>query len=361
MSLQVRIKHSLGGFQLDVDFASPGGVTALFGRSGAGKTSVLNAVAGLLRPSVGHIQIGDQVLQSQARFVPPHRRQIGYVFQAPRLFPHLSVAGNLAYGRRFARKAQEGLCRDEVIALLGLEPLLGRRPEALSGGEAQRVALGRALLAAPRMLIMDEPLASLDAAHKAEILPYLEALKSRSGLPILYVSHAMDEIARLADTLVLMQRGRTPHVGPIEQLLADPALVPLIGVRDAGAVLEGIVTTQSPDGLAEITLPDGGTLYLPGVAAPISAAVRVRVLAQDIILSQDKPERLSALNILPVIIRKVQIGEGPGAAIALEAGGTALLARVTARSARAMGLTPGQRCYAVLKATSVAPFSIGHK
>jgi len=268
----------------------------------------------------------------------------------------LDGAGNLDYGTGFAGSAN-GVARGEVIDRLGLGPLLARRPAALSGGEAQRVALGRALLARPRLLLMDEPLASLDAPRKAEILPYLEALKARANLPILYVSHAMDEVARLADTLVLMRDGAVTAAGPLREVLADPASVPLVGVRDAGAVLDGVVRGHE-GGLAQIAVGDA-VLHLPGVAAAPGARLRVRVLAQDVILARRRPEGLSAQNVLPVTVRSVQMGSGPGAAVALELGGAPLLARVTARAVHDLGLVEGMDCYAVLKATSVAPMSIG--
>lgn len=355
MSLEVQLRRELGAFTLDARFAAPGGVTALFGRSGAGKSTVLNAVAGLLR-CAGRVTLDGRVLQEGRTFLAPHRRRIGYVFQDARLFPHLDVAANLDYGARFGQGGP-AIPRARVIELLGLGPLLARRPGALSGGEAQRVALGRALLARPALLLMDEPLAALDAPRKAEILPYLEALKAEASLPILYVSHAMDEVARLADTLVLMNAGQVTRAGPLREVLADPAAVPLVGVRDAGAVLDGVITGQA-DGLAAIAVGPH-VLHLPGVGAPVGARVRVRVLAQDVILARTRPEGLSALNILPARVRAVQLGDGPGAAVALDAGGMALLARITARSARAMDLAEGQEVWAVLKATSVAAMSIG--
>ncbi|MEO0938652.1 MAG: molybdenum ABC transporter ATP-binding protein [Pseudomonadota bacterium] len=353
MSLQVEIRHRQGDFTLDVAFHAPRGVTALFGRSGAGKSTVLNVVSGLLQPDQARITLDGAALERLA----PHARRIGYVFQEARLFPHLSVAGNLDYGARYAQGAAGGIARDEVIALLGLETLLARRPAALSGGEAQRVALGRALLAQPRLLLMDEPLASLDAPRKAEILPYLEALKARAGLPILYVSHAMDEVARLADTLVLMRGGTVTAAGRLQDVLADPAAVPLVGVRDAGAVLDGVVQGQR-DGLAQIAVGDA-LLHLPGVTAAPGARVRVRVLAQDVILARTRPTGISAQNVLHVTIRSVQMGDGPGAAVALDLSGALLLARVTARAVRELELREGMACFAVLKATSVAPMSIG--
>lgn len=358
--ISVAIRHALPGFKLDVAFDTGPGVTALFGPSGAGKTSIANAVAGLLRTDTGRVAIDGEVLLDTGRGIdlPPHQRRLGYVFQDARLFPQMTVRQNLRYGARFARPGGTALPEDDVIALLGIGDLLARRPRALSGGERQRVALGRALLSRPRALIMDEPLASLDAPRKAEILPYLERLRAEAGLPILYVSHALDEIARLADHLILLHAGQVAVAGPVFDVLADPAAMRLLGVREAGAVLLARVEAHGPDGLTRLRTA-GGALELPGVAAPEGALVRVRVLAHDVMLSLRRPEGLSAQNILPVTITEVHHGGGPGAAVLLDAGGDRLLARITARSARDMGLRPGLSCYAILKATTVAPEAIG--
>lgn len=359
MSLSVDIKHTFDSFALDVAFDAGPGITALFGRSGAGKTSVINAVAGLLRADSAHIRFGTEVLCDSAtgHFDPPHKRRFGYVFQDARLFAHLSVCDNLMFGARYAGDTRISL--DEVCDLLGLTPLLARMPRHLSGGEKQRVALGRALLSQPRMLLMDEPLASLDGPRKAEILPYLERLRDGPlALPILYVSHAVDEVARLADQLVLLQNGTVATAGSLFDVMSDPAAVPLLGVREAGAVLEARVKNHAGDGLSTL-MTSAGPLELPGVQAPVGARVRLRVLAQDVILSLDRPDGLSSVNVLPVHITQVRPGDGPGAAIALQAGQEALLARVTARAVRDMKLHAGMHCYAILKATTVAPGSIG--
>lgn len=361
MTLRIDMQHRFDGFGLDVRFEAGPGITALFGRSGAGKTTVINAVAGLLRPDVGQITLGDQVLFDSTMGIhkPAAARRLGYVFQDARLFPHLSVQDNLMFGARYAPKDAPGPTLADVTTLLGLDALLTRAPRTLSGGEKQRVALGRALLSRPAMLLMDEPLASLDGPRKQEILPYLERLRDGPlGLPILYVSHAVDEIARLADTLVLLKDGRVQAQGPLYDVMADPAAVPLLGVREAGAVIDAEVTGHGDDGLSSLTF-SGGVLELPGVQAEVGAKVRLRVLAQDVILSLQPPEGLSSINVLPVRIEAVQLGEGPGAAIALRAGDAPLLSRVTARSVVKMGLTPGLKCYAILKAMTVAPGSIG--
>ncbi|MEL6451804.1 MAG: molybdenum ABC transporter ATP-binding protein [Pseudomonadota bacterium] len=354
MTLSVALSHRFGDFALDVAFDAGPGVTALFGRSGAGKTTIVNAVAGLLRPDRAEIRLGDTIFDSPRVHIPPHKRRIGYVFQDARLFPHLTVAQNLDYAARFGARPHG---RDGVIDLLGIAPLLARRPATLSGGEKQRVALGRALLSDPQLLLMDEPLAALDGPRKAEILPYLDRLKTDSAVPILYVSHAVDEVARLADHMVLLSDGRVARHGPLFEVMADPAAIPLLGVREAGAVMRATVRAHGADGLSTLDTA-AGPLHLMGVHAPVGTQVRLRVLAQDILLSLTRPEGLSAQNILPVTITAIRAGDGPGAAVALDAAGDALLARVTARAVTGMGLRPCQQLFAVIKATSVGHTAI---
>ena len=248
--LDVEIEHRLGSFTLDIRFTTGSGLTALFGRSGAGKTSIVNAIAGLIRPQRGHIAVDGAVLLDTARgvFVPAHRRRLGYVFQEGRLFPHLTVRQNLLFGAWFApRRANPGQAGlDEVVELLGIGPLLARRPGRLSGGEKQRVAIGRALLAQPRLLLMDEPLASLDNARKDEILPYLERLRDHSRVPFVYVSHAAAEVARLATTIVLVADGRVQAVGPAAEIMGRAGQYPLAGGFEAGAVLTATVAAHDP-------------------------------------------------------------------------------------------------------------------
>ena len=359
MTLSVRLTHAFAGFALDVAFDAPPGLTALFGRSGSGKTTIVNAVAGLLRPDHARITTGDRVLTDTATglHLPPHRRRIGYVFQEARLFPHLTVRQNLAYGRRFAPPAPvDHLPR--ITDLLGLHPLLDRRPAALSGGERARVALGRAILSNPHLLLMDEPLASLDDQRKAEILPYLERLRDETRLPILYVSHSAAEVARLANTLVLIEAGRVTRAGPAEHLLSDPATALTFGLRDAGAILTLRIAAHDADGLTRLDGPTG-PLWLPRVDGPPGMPLRVRILAQDVMLALTRPLGVSALNILPATVRQVRIGDGPGALVQLALGDALILARITRRSAEALGLTPGMALHAVIKAVSVAPQDIG--
>ena len=270
MTLEVSLAHAFDGFELDCAFSAPAGVTALFGRSGSGKTTVVQAVAGLLKPGRGRVRLEDRILVDTAArtFLPPHRRRIGYVFQEGRLFPHLSVRQNLEYGQRFSARRSNSGDFAHIVALLGIEDLLARRPGSLSGGEKQRVAIGRALLSSPQLLAMDEPLAALDEPRKREILPYLERVRDEAGIPILYVSHSLTEVARLATTLVVLEGGKVVAAGPSADVLSDPAMAARFGGREAGAVLRGKVIRHHEDGLSEIAI-DGSTLFLPAVdAAP---------------------------------------------------------------------------------------------
>lgn len=360
MSLSVDITHQMDKFQLRVAFDAPGGITALFGRSGTGKTTVVNAVAGLLHPDAGRIALSGKALFDSAANIrlPVHKRRLGYVFQDGRLFPHLSVAQNLTFGQRFAPKSNAGPSLNEVCDLLGVADLLHRRPGALSGGEKQRVAIGRALLSRPRMLLMDEPLAALDAARKAEILPYLERLRDHTDIPVLYVSHSVAEIARLATSVVVLEDGKVARAGQAERVLSDPDMVRQFGVREAGAVLPAHVAQHHDDGLTELTI-SGGRLFLPRMDTAKGTRTRVRVLAQDVILSRSAPKGLSALNILPVHIIALREGSGPGVIVQLQCGDDRLLARITRRSADAMALAPGDAAHAVIKSVSIARTDVG--
>lgn len=359
MSLSVAIRHRFPGFALDVAFDAPAGVTALFGRSGSGKTTVVNAVAGLLRPDAGRIVLDGEPLFDQDRrcWLPPHRRRVGYVFQEDRLFPHLDVRRNLRYGQWFSG-VQQPEEFDRVVELLGIRGLLHRRPAALSGGEKQRVSIGRALLSHPHILLMDEPLAALDEPRKAEILPYLERLRDETRMPILYVSHLVGEVARLATTVVALEAGRVVRAGPAAEVLSDPEAVPALGVREAGSILTGRVAAHHPDGLTEIAVA-AGNLFLPRVAAAPGSRLRIRVAAQDVILSRTRPEGLSALNILPGRVASLRRGEGPGVICRVSLGDESLLARITQRSAIALDLAPGTPCFAIVKAVSVAREDVG--
>ena len=357
--LEVRLKHRFGGFTLDAEFAAPQGITVLFGRSGSGKTSIVNAVAGLLRPEAGRIAMGDTILTDTAarQWLPPHKRRIGYIFQEGRLFPHLSVRQNLRYGAWFAPKGAPREDMGRVVEMLGIGPLLDRRPGALSGGEKQRVAIGRALLSAPRLILADEPLAALDEARKADILPYFERLRDEVAIPILYVSHAASEVARLATTIVALEAGRVIAAGPAAEVLGDPAVLPT-GAREAGAVLMARVVRHHADGLTEIEA-GGIALFLPRLRREAGVNLRVRIAAHDVILSRAAPDGLSALNILPGVVAEIRAGEGPGALVALDTPAGRVLARITRRSVAALALEPGVSVHAVLKSVAVAPADVG--
>jgi molybdate transport system ATP-binding protein len=356
VTLRVRLKHAFPGFALDVDLTAPPGLTCLFGRSGSGKTTIINAVAGLFRPGAAEITLDGEALHR----LPPHRRRVGYVFQDGRLFPHLTVAENLAYGAR--RRGLPLTDLDRIVALLGIGALLHRRPAALSGGEKSRVAIGRALLSGPRILLMDEPFAALDEARKVEILPYVEALRDSLDLPILYVSHALPEVARLATTIAVIEGGRVAAIGPAADILSDPATAPMLGLADAGAILTARIVAQEADGLTRLETA-AGPVWLPGVQGVVGQRLRIRVAAQDVILATRRPEGLSALNILPGSVGIVHEGRGPGALVRVDLGTgqvkESLLARITLRSLRALEIGPGTPVLAVVKSVSVAQGDVG--
>jgi molybdate transport system ATP-binding protein len=360
MRLEVSVAKHLGAFALEAEFASDGGVTALFGRSGSGKTSVLNAIAGLLRPERGRIALdGEPMFDSAAGVnVAAHRRRIGYVFQEGRLLPHLTVRQNLLFGRRFAR-APGAVALDKVTELLGLAALLERRPHDLSGGEKQRVAIGRALLADPRLLLMDEPLAALDAPRKSEILYYVERLRDELRVPIVYVSHSLDEVVRLADTVVVMSEGRVLDSGPVDETMARMELRPYLGRFEGGAVIEARVAEQDLEmGLARLDFP-GGALYAPDVDALVGERVRVRIRARDVSLATVRPESISMLNVLPGTLKALGESAGASVDVQIDVAGTILLARVTRKSVAALGLVPGRPVYALVKAVAIDRHSVG--
>jgi molybdate transport system ATP-binding protein len=358
MSLSVSVQQVYGGFRLDAAFESPGGLTALFGPSGCGKTSIVRFIAGLLRPQQGRIALGGSVLVDTAnrRFVPPHRRGIGYVFQEPRLLPHLSVRQNLLYGRWFARRFRrppaETASFERVVELLGIGGLLGRPPGALSGGEAQRVAIGRALLAAPRLLLMDEPFASIDEVRKAEILPYVERLRDELEIPIVYVSHALDEVVRLATTLVVLERGRVLAHGPLGELLSRIDLPNLARRLDAGVVLEAEVVGHDPRWQLTQLRIRAGSLLVPSLALPPGHGVRVWIRARDVSLSADPPGASSVLNVFPARVVELAPGADASTDVRLDCAGDALLARITRLSAERLQLRPGRTVHALVKGVS---------
>jgi molybdate transport system ATP-binding protein len=354
MSLEVTAKATLGNFVLDAAFASEGRITALFGRSGSGKTTLVNIIAGLLRPERGQVVVDGTVLfDSDAGIdVPSHKRRIGYVFQEARLFPHLTVKHNLLYGRWFTPKDARHVSLDEVVDLLGLKDLLERGTAQLSGGEKQRVAIGRALLCSPRLLLMDEPLASLDDARKSELLPFIERLRDDARVPIVYVSHAVPEVVRLATTLVLLSDGRVVATGPTAEVLGRLDLFPITGPIEAGAVIEGAV--EAHDEHAELThvRSRAGLFRVPRLDLAPGTRVRMRVRARDVIIAVAPPQGLSALNVLPGKVVEVGPLQGPVADIALDCGGERLLAELTRQSVEVLQLAPGRDVFALVKSVT---------
>jgi molybdate transport system ATP-binding protein len=354
MSLTVRLRHRFPSIRMDIAFQVPTpGVTVLFGPSGSGKTTIVMAAAGLLRPDECLIEVDGQVLAdtTSGAWLPPERRRIGLVFQDAKLFPHMSVATNLRFGMR---RAAPGPVRfDDMIDLLGIAPLLARRPHTLSGGERQRVAIGRALLAQPRLLLMDEPLASLDAARKAEILPYLTRLKTALRLPVLYVTHALDEVVRLADSMVLVESGRIMASGNLSDIAASSDL-PLAHRDDAGAVLQCRVAEHDID--RELTRLDGGgtSFLVPLFDAPCGGTCRLRIPAREVILAGRPPDAISLHNVVAGTVRRIGNEAGRRSVlveVALPHG--AILSRITPDAVARLKLTPGGRVLALIKSTSI--------
>jgi len=342
-------------FVLDVDLCLPGsGVSALFGHSGSGKTTCLRAMAGLERAPQGYFAIGDEVWQDEARghFVPPHQRALGFVFQEASLFPHLSVRRNMEFGQKRASTATGGLALPAVSELLGIGHLLERMPGQLSGGERQRVAIARALLAAPKILLMDEPLAALDLKRKQEILPYLERLHQELALPIIYVSHAPDEVARLADHLVLLDQGRTVASGPLNDVLARLDL-PEAFADDAGVVIQTRVAEHEADDLTRLEFA-GGEIYVSRRNEAVGTPLRCRIHARDVSLTLLPQVQSSILNCVGASVVDLAPTETPGhVLVRLDVGNTPLLARITRRSAERLAIQPGLNLRAQIKAVAL--------
>jgi molybdate transport system ATP-binding protein len=353
--IRARFRLRRETFALDVDLTIPGrGVTALYGASGSGKTTVLRLLAGLERTSDGFLSVGDAVWQDGALFVPTHRRPLGYVFQDANLFPHLSVRANLDYGWRSVPEADRKVSLDHVIDLLGIRSLLARKPASLSGGEKQRVGMARALATSPRLLLMDEPLASLDSARKQEILPYLETLHDELEIPVVYVSHATNEVARLADHLVVLDNGKAVAQGALADVLARLDLPIPLG-EEAGVVIEAKVAERDERwALARFEF-SGGSLWARDQGAPAGKLVRVRVLARDVSVSLGEMADSSILNRLPGTVDAIGPGEHAAQAllrVRLE-NGTPLLARLTRRSVEQLQLCPGKPIWSHIKSVAL--------
>ena len=353
MTIEARFRIQREGFTLDARFSAPGrGVTALFGPSGSGKTTLLRAIAGLEHPGGGYLRVGSEVWQDEARFVPPHQRAVGYVFQEASLFRHLTVRGNLEYGWKRVPATRRKISFEQALTLLDLEPLLSRHPQQLSGGERQRVAIARALLTSPRLILMDEPLAALDVPRKAQILPYFGRLQEDLEIPVFYVSHIPDEVARLADHMILLEEGEVRGVGPITDMLTRFDL-PLAHDDDAGALI--VARVAGYEERFHLALLDfaGGRLSLSHQALPLGHRVRVRVLARDVSLTLERQVGTSILNILPATIEKIVEEASAQVIVRLNAGGVPLLARITRKSANALDLETGKMVYAQIKAVAL--------
>ncbi|MDP2367458.1 molybdenum ABC transporter ATP-binding protein [Rhodoferax sp.] len=353
--LQARLTLARADFQLDVALELPAGqVSALFGPSGSGKTSCLRAIAGLERAARGSVVVNGEVWQDDARklLVPVHQRALGYVFQDARLFSHLNVADNLAFGMRRLPPAQRRVSLDQAVALLGISHLTQRKPDSLSGGERQRVCIARALATSPRILLMDEPLAALDAARKAEILPYLEQLHRELAMTVVYVSHAPDEVARLADHLVLLDRGKVLAAGPTADMLTRLDL-PLAHGDGAAAVLVATVIGHEAAYHLSVARFGGGELNIPRQTAAIGQSLRIRVQARDVSLSLLRPSGTSILNILPARVLTLSPDSPGQVMVQLDAGGCTLLARITEKSAHGLALVPGVAVFAQIKGVAI--------
>lgn len=354
--LELAARHRQGDFTLDVALTAGAGVTALFGPSGSGKTTVTHLVAGLLRPDEGRVTVDGRVLfDSRAGInLPPEHRRLGYVFQEGRLFPHLSVLGNLRFGLNRVPKPERTVAFDDVVEVLGIGHLLDRRTAGLSGGEKQRVAIGRALLACPRILLMDEPLAALDARRKAEVLPFIAHLARRFAIPIVYVSHAMDEVLQLADTLVVMDEGKAVAAGPAEDILSRADLRHLTGRGEAGVVVRATVARHDDAfGITELAFP-GGTLRVGRVDLAPGATVRLRVHARDVALATERPNNISVRNVIPGRVVSITPADGHKVDVVLDCNGALLWSQITALAQAHLRLEPGASAFALLKTVTVA-------
>ena len=353
MTIDARLNVQRDNFTLNVDLKiASRGVTAIFGPSGCGKTTLLRAIAGLEPGQTGYLRIGDQLWQDEKTFLPAHKRPVGYVFQEPSLFSHLNVQQNLAYGLKRLPREKRRVSLDQAIELLGIEPFLQRSINQLSGGEQQRVAIARALAVSPQILLMDEPLSALDISRKQEIMPYLESLHGELKIPVLYVSHSPDEVARLADQLVLLENGKVTATGPVSQILTRLDL-PLAHGEDASSLIQAEVSGHDDE--FNLTYLDfaGGRFTVTRQQFPNQHAVRLRIAARDISLTLEHQSGTSILNIFPVTVEAVMPENDSQAMVQLTAGGMPLLARVTHKSARLLQLEPGKQVYAQVKSVAL--------
>ena len=354
MSIDARFRLRQGEFLLDVDLSLPGeGVTVIFGASGAGKSTLLRCVAGLEQATAGALSVNGVVWQREAFFLPVHQRALGVVFQEPSLFPHLNGAGNLRYGLKRTPVHERRISWDDVVQLLGIGPVLQQYPHTMSGGERQRIALGRALLASPRLLLLDEPLAALDDARKAEILPFLEQLRDHFSVPMLYVTHSLREVARLADSLVLLEAGKVRAHGPLQAMLSRLDL-PLAVVEDAGVVVEAVVAEHDAQWHLSRLEFSGGSVWVTRCLEPLGAAVRCRVLARDVSLALERNENSSIVNLLQAEVVEVAAADSPAhLLVKLDTGGTIILSRITRQSQARIHIFPGKRFWVQIKSVAL--------
>ena len=359
--LSVNITKAFGSFRLETQFeVEEGSITAIFGKSGAGKTSTINAIAGLTRPDVGVIQIGNTTLFDQNLRInlPIYKRQIGYVFQDDRLFPHMTVRNNLNYGTPKTRDVTNSLNLTDITGLLELAPLLERRPRTLSGGEKQRVAIGRALLSNPKLLLMDEPLASIDVQHRFEILPFIQRVREKTGITIIYVTHALEEVIFIADQIILLSEGQVTAQGTVEEIMSRLDLHPMTSRFDAGAVISATYSGYDREfDLGELSF-DGGTLRIAGLNAEIGIHLRAHIRARDVSLMLDKPKDTSVLNVFKGELIEIRHEEGPQLDLLINIG-TPLIARITRKSLNDLNLDIGSKVYAMIKAVAIDRRTLG--
>ena len=353
MTIEARFKIAQGEFLLDVDLEIPSaGVTALYGPSGCGKTTLLRAISGLAHDPGGYLRVGEKVWQDGSRFVPAHERSVGYVFQESSLFAHLDVRRNLEYGLKRVPPANRRVVMEQAVELLEIGKLLDRGTDQLSGGERQRVAIARALMVSPEILLMDEPLSALDMKRKQEIMPYLESLHDELNIPVLYVSHVSDEVARLADQLVLMEQGRNLAVGPIGEMLTRTDLTLAMG-PDAEAIIEARVVDHEEQFHLTVVEFGGGRITVPRADLPVGYEVRLRIQARDVSLTLERQTGTSILNIFPAEVDKVVEDNPAQMVVRLIAGGVPLLSRVTRKSVSVLKLAPGHKVFAQVKSVAL--------
>ncbi|MCL1076130.1 molybdenum ABC transporter ATP-binding protein ModC [Shewanella dokdonensis] len=360
--LSINVKRQLGETLLDVDVALPlQGVSAVFGRSGAGKTSLVNILGGLATPDSGEVKLGDRWLYHSGKHInlPPEKRNAGFVFQDARLFPHYRVRGNLNYGRKGAKSAKQF---DSIVQLLGLEHLLERYPTSLSGGEKQRVAIGRALLTSPEILLMDEPLASLDLPRKRELLPYLQRLTRELNLPIVYVSHSLDEILQLADQMLVIDKGKAVICGPLETVWDSAELRPWLSQQEQSSLLLATVAETHPDyAMTRLQLENGASLWVNKTLRDRGERIRVRVHSNQVSVCTEKPVGSSIRNVLPVTVEQINASDDSDyVQLRLQLSGMPLWANITRWSLDELALKPGSAMFAQIKGVSLTEADLAH-